>query len=91
MTSGSLPRNLAQGEVFDEKTLENEGHQKFRDQGPRRILEYDCLRAVQCRALILVSGVLDLRYRHKVSMKERREKVERKKGSAKFIVVGLAG
>ena len=91
MTSGSLPRNLAQGEVFDEKTLENEGHQKFRDQGPRRILEYDCLRAVQCRALILVSGVLDLRYRHKVSMREEGKKEKTGEGSGKFIVVGLAG
>ena len=60
--------------------LNGESHQKLRDQGPRRILEHNRRRAVQCRALALVNGLLELRHRHKVSMRRKEEEEEEEGG-----------
>ncbi len=57
-------------------SLEAVDHQKFRDRGPRRILELDHLRDVQCRVFQLINDLIEHRNRHKVSMKRKRKKVE---------------
>jgi hypothetical protein len=46
-------------------------NQKLRDPRPRRILDTNRLRDVQCRSLSMAPGVLDLPSRHKVSMKKK--------------------
>ena len=49
-------------------------NQKLRDPRPRRILDTDQLRDVQCRFLSMAKAVLELPRRHKVSMKKKKKK-----------------